>query len=61
MAGAGRYVSVMVRPLLEGCCLSDPETAPCQTDALGIVDEAASRTAWRERACRETCVAQQGA
>lgn len=65
MAGAGRYVSLMVRSLLEGLYLSDPEAAFCQVDADCLCSEhcwwSRERNSVEERACRETCVAQQRA
>lgn len=55
----------MVRALLEGIYLSDPETASCQMDADSLCSGPSrwsnERNGMEERACRETCVAQQGA
>lgn len=64
-SGAGRYESVVVRPLLEGFYLSDPERTSQQMDADSLCSgfsQGSSKQHSREvRACREPCAAQQGA
>lgn len=64
-SGAGRYVSVVVRPLLEGLYLSDPERTSQQVDAdsccSGFSQGSSEQHSREVRARREPCAAQQGA